>query len=49
MIFKIYGTDKNGKQDHLIIEEDSILEIQQAANEEVELRGWTDVYSQEIL
>ena len=48
MKFKIHGTYKNGDEDYLIIEEDSIEEVRESAKQETELRGWTDCWSEKI-
>lgn len=48
MKFIIHGTDSDGNEDFLEIEEDTIEEISKTAIREVELRGWTNCWSEEV-
>ncbi len=46
--YKIHGTTLNGCEDSIIIEADTIEELQQIAKKETEKRQWTDCWSEVV-
>ena len=47
MTFRIYGIDKDGNEDMLVIHGESIEEIKAKALEETDKRGWSDMWSEQ--
>lgn len=48
MKFRIHGENATGNEDSLVIEGDTIEELKVIAAQEIEKRGWVDVWSEEL-
>ena len=48
MKFKIHGEYADGTADSVIIEGDSMQELREIARYEVEKRGWSNYWSEEV-
>jgi hypothetical protein len=48
LTYRITGTTRNGTEDSIVISADTIEELQVIAKREVQSRGWTDCWSEEL-
>lgn len=49
MKFKIHATNKDGEADFFVVSGDTIEEVRELANKEIEKRDWWDCWSEEIV
>ena len=48
MVYKINGIDLQGNEDSIIIEADTIEELQEIAKAETQKRKWNDCWSEKV-